>query len=398
MPLGPASAPAGVVVTFSDITAYRHAQEVLRGSEEKYRGLVEQLPLILLQADRNLRLVYANPALRAVTGYDLQEVAEPAAWEALLHPDDLPRLRALAANALAGVPGRAEFRYRARDGTERAAFVLSHPRRMGQETIGTTSLIVDMTRERRLERELQRAQRLELVGRLASGIAHDFNNLLSVVLSLSELARAGLPPEHPAYQDLLRISQAGEQAARLAGQLLTFGKNRRAVTRPVDVTAVVRHTLGLLHGTLPGGIVVEAHLGDVALLIRGDETELQQVLMNLCLNARDAMPHGGLLGVRCAAEDGPDGQRWLRLSVRDTGVGMPRQVLERIFDPFFSTKERGTGLGLAVVRQIVEAGGGRVEAESEPGRGSAFHVWLPLADDNPPANGREAAAQQNAPA
>ena len=244
--------------------------------------------------------------------------------------------------------------------------------------------MVDMTRERQLEQDLQRAQRLELIGRLSSGVAHDFNNLLTVVLSLTDMAHGSLPPDHPVHGDLRRIAEAGEQAASLAGQLLAFSRQQRAAPRRAEVNGAARRTLDLLRGALPPAVRVEASLGDGELFVPIDETQLQQVLMNLCLNARDAMPDGGRLRVWTETVAGPGDAAapWVRLSVADDGCGIPNEVKSRIFDPFFSTKERGTGLGLAVVRQIVDGSGGRVEVQSEPGRGSRFDVWLPT---RPPA-------------
>src|SRR5262249_19838838 len=162
------------------------------------------------------------------------------------------------------------------------------PRYQGGAAVGVTALLLDVTRERRLEAELRRSQRLELVGRLSSGVAHDFNNLLNVVLSLADLARSHLPPEHPVHADLRRISEAGQQAAGLAGQLLTLSRQRGAAARPVEVNRVARRTLGLLRATLPANLQVQADLAGQNLFILADETQLQQVLMNLCLNARDA--------------------------------------------------------------------------------------------------------------
>ncbi len=383
MPLGPGAGgrgTAGVVTTLADMTASVQAQKMLRASEEKHRGLVESLPLILVHTDRTMRIEYANPALRAVTGYDLEEVADPLAWSRLVHTDDLPRVQALVTEALAGRPGRTEYRYRAKDGSEKVGFALSEPCRQDGQVVGITTLIVDVTRERRLEQELQRAQRLELVGRLSGGIAHDFNNLLTVLLSLTELAHEHLPPDHPVHADLRRIAEAGEQAASLAGQLLAFSKQRRATARRIAVNRAVGRTLELLRGSLPMRVELDARLSEQELYVAADETQLQQVVMNLCLNARDAMPQGGRLRVSTAAENAVAGRGpWVRLSVEDEGVGMSEQVQERIFDAFFSTKERGTGLGLAVVQQIVESYGGRIEVASQPGRGARFDVWWPAA-------------------
>ncbi len=384
MPLTGGAATAGVVTTLSDVTAYRQAQEVLRLSEEKYRGLIESMPLMLVQADRRLRIEYANPAVGAVTGFKMEEIAEPSAWARLVHPDDLPRVHAFAVEALDGRPRRVEYRYNAKDGSVKTALAIVQPRWQSGEVVGTTTLMVDMTRERQLEQDLQRSQRLELIGRLSSGVAHDFNNLLTVVLSLTDVAHGSLPPDHPVHGDLRRIAEAGEQAASLAGQLLSFSRQQRATPRRAEVNRAARRTLDLLHGALPPAVRVEASLGEGELLVPIDETQLQQVLMNLCLNARDAMPDGGRLRVwtETVADPGDAAAPWVRLTVADDGCGIPNEVKSRIFDTFFSTKERGTGLGLAVVRQIVDGCGGRVEVHSEPGRGSRFEVWLPT---RPPA-------------
>jgi signal transduction histidine kinase len=244
---------------------------------------------------------------------------------------------------------------------------------------GTTTLMMDVTRERQLEQDLQRSQRLELIGRLSSGVAHDFNNLLTVVLALTDVAHGSLPPDHPVHGDLRRITAAGEQAANLAGQLLAFSRQQRVTTRRAEINGTARRTLDLLRAALPPAVRLEASLGDEERFVPVDETQMQQVLMNLCLNARDAMPDGGRLRVwvETVADPGDADAPWVRLAVADDGCGMPEEVKARIFDPFFSTKERGTGLGLAVVRQIVDGCGGRVEVQSEPGRGSRFEVWMP---------------------
>jgi signal transduction histidine kinase len=234
------------------------------------------------------------------------------------------------------------------------------------------------TARRNLEQELQRSQRLELIGRLSSGIVHDFNNLLSVVMNLAELARQNLEPDHAVHQELQQIHKASQLASGLAAQLLAFSKNRKVATTRFDLNSLVKRTLALLHASMPSTIQVEAVLHEGVLAIEADETQLQQVLMNLCLNARDAMPQGGRLQVR--TEPAPRNERrWVRLSVHDEGHGMPENVRSKVFDLFFTTKEHGTGLGLAVVQQIVESYHGVVEVHSEPGQGATFEVWLPLA-------------------
>jgi PAS domain S-box-containing protein len=390
-----------VVTTFADITAYREALDVVRASEEKYRGLLESLPLMLVQCESDLRLTYLNPATAAISGYSLSDFRDADFWKKVIHPDDWPPLRAILDDALAGRPGRAEVRFQARDGSDKVCYALFQPRTREGPVVGVTVLGVDMTVQRQLEKQLEQSHRLEQVGWMASGIAHDFNNLLTVVLALSDMAQERLPEHHPVRDDLRRIVEAGEQATRLAGQLLTISKRRGPVPAPVDLNRLAARTLDLLRGTLSPLIQVETRFCPGALPVEADETQLHQILMNLCLNARDAMPFGGKLTVATSPPGGggPGGPReeragggfpsasfgnWVCLRVSDTGHGIEEKVRARIFDPYFSTKENGTGLGLAVVRQIVENAGGQIEVSSEPGKGSSFTVWLPPAG---PSNG-----------
>jgi PAS domain S-box-containing protein len=381
MPLAAGTPHGGAVTTFSDVTAFRKALEGVRHSEEKYRNFVESMPFMLLQVDLSGRVVYANPATLEFTGYELEDFADPSRWEQLVLPDYIVRTRAMLADSLAGRSSRGELRYRDKAGLERVAYAVTQPQLADGKPVGATTLLVDVTRERQLEQELERARRLELVGRLASGVAHDFNNLLSVVLGMSQLAGHALPADHPVHDDLRRITAAGEQASNLAAQLLSFARQQKVERHRVDINLVVRRTLDLLRVSMRHDIDVEETVGTDALFIEGDETQLQQVLMNLCLNARDAMPRGGRLRVQTAAESGDDRRTWIRLTVQDEGEGMTEQVKRNLFDPFFTTKETGSGLGLAVVQQIVEGHGGRIEVNSDPGRGARFDVWFPRAPD-----------------
>jgi PAS domain S-box-containing protein len=366
--LGGPGDPDAAVWVFEDLSP-------LRQSEERYRGLVESLPLGLVQLNEDLQVIHVNPALQTMSGYTPAELHTAAVWQALIHADDLPRLTAAFASALAGGGERLEVRYRTKDGVEKVGYLLCQPQRRGGEVVGITCLLLDVTRERQLEQDLQRSQQAELVGRLTSGVIHDFSNLLTVIVSLADLARDRLPADHPVRPDLERIGEAGEQATDLTRQLVALSRPQRPAVRLVDVNHVVGRLLGLLRRTLPENIEVQSEPAEGLVPVRGDETQLQQVLMNLCLNARDAMPAGGRLTVRTVQEEGG-----VRLSVRDSGEGMAEAVLARVFDPFFSTKERGSGLGLAVVQQIVNEHGGRVEVASRPGEGARFDVWLPRAD------------------
>ncbi len=251
----------------------------------------------------------------------------------------------------------------------------------------------DVTREVRLEKQIRQAQKMEAIGALAGGIAHDFNNILSAILGYSELAMDRIPGDSPAQKDLDQVLRAGNRAKDLVKQILTFSRQNEQERRPIQVAPIVKETLKLLRATLPSTIEVRDRLsisnGEGTIL--ADPTQVHQILMNLCTNAAHAMREkGGVLEVSVAGADldadfvsrhphvlpGPH----LHLVVSDTGIGMQQEIIERIFEPFFTTKGagEGTGMGLAVVHGIVESYNGLIKVYSEPGKGTAFHVFLPV--------------------
>jgi two-component system, cell cycle sensor histidine kinase and response regulator CckA len=385
LPVGPKAGlnplRARVVTTFADITEQVRANDSLRHAKDKYQNLIEALPFMIEQRDREFNIVFLNRAATQLTGYSAQEFMTPRFCEGIIHADDLPAYRAAAQAAARGESSRLEVRFRIKDGSVKTALAFVHPHFNHGDVVGSTSLVIDITMQRRLELELQQARHLELVGRLASGTVHDLNNLLAVIMGLAGLAKSDLPADHSVMQHLARIEDVGEQAGHLTGQLLAFGKNRILQRRPIDLNSVVTQTVRLLRSVLPPEIVIECLLEPAAPSVLGDENPFKQVVMNLCLNARDAMPHGGKLTI-CTDRSAPpgaiagNGNQWVRLSIQDTGHGMADDVRTRIFEPFFSTKERGTGLGLAVVQQIVNECGGHIDVWSQPGQGTRFDVWL----------------------
>jgi PAS domain S-box-containing protein len=383
LPVGPLAGlnpqKARVVTTFADVTQQIKVQDSLRFNKNKYQKLVETLPFMLVQRDKNFNITYLNPAAVDLTGYTFEEMTQPEFCTTIVHPDDLPAYQAAGQAVAQGQSARIESRLLAKDGSTKIVLGFFHPNFHHGEVVGSTSLAIDITMQRRLEEELHRAKHLELVGRLASGTVHDFNNLLTVLMGIAGLAKTELAHEHPAWQHLTRIEEIGEQAAHLAGQLLTFSKQRPRESRAVDLNAVVAQTVKMVKGVLPPTIRVEALLDPSMPLVLGDETAFKQIVMNLFLNARDAMPEGGVLTIRtdlAAPADDRNGQAWVHLAIQDAGIGMSADVRERIFEPFFSTKERGTGLGLAVVQQIIKEFGGRIDVWSEPGQGTRFDIWL----------------------
>jgi PAS domain S-box-containing protein len=352
--------------------------------DAKYQNLVDSLPLMVLQFNTDGQVGYLNAAAQQLLGFSAAELRRPGFLASRILAEDRPQFRTALERCLKGYVTRVEVRYQASDESVKIGYAVMQPQTHNGTVTGATCLVVDMTLQRRLEQELQRSQRLELMGRLASGTIHDFNNLLTAMMGMAALAQTRLPAAHPAHDELERILDSGEQAAHLAGQLLAFGKQQRIEPRPVDLNQVVAHTLRILHSSVPPNILIESHLSPVPVVVRGDETQLKQVLMNLVLNARDAMPQGGTLtietGIMSPDAAAPAATR-AHMSVRDTGQGMTDAVRKRIFEPFFSTKERGSGLGLAVVQQIVHSHGGHIDVASQQQQGTCFDVRLPLPPD-----------------
>lgn len=225
---------------------------------------------------------------------------------------------------------------------------------------------------------LLQAQKLEVLGRLAAGIAHDFNNLLTVIIGISDLRAESLPNGDPVRADLEEIRGAGERAARLTRQLLNFTRNSKVDPSVIDAAAQIRETEKMLRRLIGEDIVLVSSVHASNPLVFLDPMQLDIVILNLVINARDSMPNGGRLSIDCSNVSGTSGD-WFEIRVQDTGVGMSEETKKRIFQPFFTTKEpgRGTGLGLAACHGIVTGSGGTIRVESEPGRGTVFTVGFP---------------------
>ena len=274
LPVGPGGGlnhqRARVVTTFADITMQRQVQDSLRVAKDKYQTLIETLPFILIQRNAAGDITYANPAVTQLTGYTPIEMMTPGYCTSLLHPDDVPAYHAVMEEVSHGKPQRLELRFRAKDGSLKTALAFFQPYRERGAAAGSSCLLIDISKERQLEQELLHARHLELVGRLASGTVHDFNNLLTVMMGLAGLAKTELKPGHPALQHLDRIEDAGEQAAALAGQLLTFSKQRPIEHRPIDLNGVVAQTLKIARSVIPKVVAVEAILDPSQPMVCGE--------------------------------------------------------------------------------------------------------------------------------
>ncbi|MBI1830688.1 MAG: PAS domain S-box protein, partial [Planctomycetes bacterium] len=384
--VGPNAQKARLVTTFADITEQVLAHDSLRTARDKYQNLIETLPFMLVQRDKDFKITYMNPAALQMTGHGVDDFMRPGFCECILHPDDLPAYFAAAQTVAQGQSARIEVRFFAKDGTLKTVLAFFHPTWDHGKLVGSTSLVLDITMQRLLEEELVNARRLELVGRLASGIVHDFNNLLMILMGFAGCAKNELTPDHPAWPYLCQIEDAGEQAAHLSGQLLTFSKQRPKQRVGVDLNAVVAQTARLAKSSIPTNVSLDVNLAETLPIVIGDENQFKQVVMNLILNARDAMPSGGQLTIRTdnSPPAGANGSPWAHLSIQDTGCGMSEDIRTRVFQPFFSTKENGTGLGLAIVHQIIDEAGGAIAVWSQLDQGTRFDIWLPAAISSEP--------------
>jgi two-component system, cell cycle sensor histidine kinase and response regulator CckA len=391
--------PIGVEAICRDLTERRRAAEALRVTQEHFRLAVEhgRDMIALFQLDGTV--VYASPSHEAVLGFPADELIGRK-YADFLHPDDLEVATAALEQGLAGSPREAIVRVRRGDGSYVPVEGIGSPI---LDEHGNPTLIVSSARDiterlhnAELEERLHQSRRLESVGRLAGGIAHDFNNLLTAMNGYGDIALARLdgPDADPKLRECFEeMRRAGEKATTLVRQLLAFGRRQVLQSRVLDLNHVVEEYEPLLGRLLGDDVEVRSVLEDDLAPVFADEGQLGQVIVNLAVNARDAMGSGGTLtmstrNVSVADETGsiPAGD-YVMLAVEDTGVGIDPTVLDRIFDPFFTTKApgEGTGLGLATVRGIVEQSGGLITAYSEPGVGTTFKIYLPQTVGEPVA-------------
>lgn len=372
----------------------REAERHIRESREYYRRFFEQDLTGDFVADPEGRIISCNPAFIEIFGFDSRKQAEAANLAGLFDPEEGFRgfIQRLTAESKLEY---FEARMKRADGGP--VHVVANLIGVFDETGGLARIqgyLFNDTGRKELEEQLRHAQKMEAIGRLAGGVAHDFNNLMTAVTGYSELVLTKLRPDDPLRPSIEEIAKAGVRAASLTGQLLAF--SRRQVLQPavLDLNQVIADLEVMLSRLLDERIRFETRLADDLGRIKADAGQLQQILMNLVLNARDAMDQGGDLvilteNVRSGSEDGPapekDRSGFIRLAVIDTGKGMDQTVQERIFEPFFTTKEqgRGTGLGLATVHGVVEQSGGRITVWSSPGGGTTFNLYLPRVDGEP---------------
>jgi two-component system, cell cycle sensor histidine kinase and response regulator CckA len=366
-----------------DITERRRAEAERRASEERLQAIIDNSPALIMVKDLQHRYVLVNRRWEDLFGVRAEQAIGRTSEE-VLAADRRPDNRDIDDRvALTGEPYEAMAVIPERDGPEERTFLMVKfgLRDLDGEVSAVVTIATDITERRRsaeeraeLEHRLAQAQRLESVGQLAGGVAHDFNNLLSVILTCVGFAMRELPADHPVRDDVEEIGAAADRAAALTRQLLMF--SRREVVKPevLDVGSLLGDLERLLNRTLSERIALRITVGPGLVPVLADRAQLEQVLINLAVNARDAMPDGGTLAIAVGGVHGG-----VRITVVDDGGGMPEEVRERAFEPFFTTKDpgQGTGLGLATVHGIVTDSGGTVDIESAPGRGTVVTIFLP---------------------
>ena len=368
------------IATIQDITARLHAQKTMRVAKERLDAIVRATPIPLVAVDRLGCCVQWNPAAEQLFGWTLDEVlGRPLP---MLTPDEQRKLDDRIRRVLAGEAVDSYLTRRlTRDGRRLDVRVslASLPDETGQQ-IGVLAAYVDLTEHLALEAQVRHAAKMESLGQLAGGIAHDFNNWLTVIAACAELLSLDHQNDPQSAELLQEIQSAGERAAALTRQLLAFSRRDVIEPRLLDLNVVVTETDKMLRRLLGEDIELDTKLAADLPRVKIDAGQWSQILMNLALNARDAMPRGGRLTVETEVVRLPAGDH-VRLTICDTGTGMEPDVMARVFEPFFTTKEvgKGTGLGLAVVHGIVTQSGGHIEVESEPGRGTCFRIDLPCA-------------------
>ncbi len=386
------------VAVKEEITDRKRTEESLARSELLFRSLIENALDIIAVVAPDGAVRYVSPSVERLLGHDPARVGDLNVFD-LIHPDDLAQAKARFQSTLETGTRfeQVEFRVRHADGSWRTLSMIGKP---SPPETGLRGLIInarDLTESHALEEQLRQSQKMDAVGRLAGGIAHDFNNVLTVILGYAELAGTRDAAGEALAGDLAEIRKAADRAGALTRQLLAFGRKQVLQPRVVNLNKVVRDMDGMFRRVIGEHIELVLALEERLGFVKADTGQIEQVLLNLVVNARDAMPNGGKLTIETAdveldttsalrfeAPAGP----YVVLAVKDTGTGMDAATVSHIFEPFFTTKEagKGTGLGLSTVYGIVKQSGGHVAVSSEPGVGTALKVYLPRVQE-PDAGG-----------
>ena len=387
---------AQIVVTFVDITDRRRAEEDLQKTNQALQAIIDASPLAIFTLDHDLRVTSWSPAAERIFGWSKKEAI--GQYNPIVPEEKWGEFKALISKVLSGSGySNSEVMRQTKDGRAIYVNVSTEPLRDSSgKVVGAMGVIQDITERKRAEKEkdrleaqLTQAQKMESIGTLAGGIAHDFNNILSAIIGYSELAIEDVSEPQKAKREIKEVLKAADRAKELAKHILTFSRKTDVEYSPIALRTVVKDSIKMLRSVIPTTIDIQQDLTDSG-LIMSNPTQINQILLNLCTNASHAMDKtGGVLKISLkrvninketeAHELNLHLGNYLILSVSDTGHGIPSEILDRIFEPYFTTKEmgRGTGLGLSVVHGIVISHGGNIICKSTPGKGTSFEIFLP---------------------
>ncbi len=386
-----AKKPLYIANIITNISEHERAERAIRESEEKYRGVVEE-SLVGVYIIEDGLFKYANKQYCDISGYAYEELVNTLDYLKLVHPEDQDKVRDHTNARLRGESDSIAYQFRMirKDGKEvmvkALASVSSHHGRPA--IIGT---LLDISNEQALEQQLRQAHKMEAIGQLAGGVAHDFNNILTALMGYGNLLKMKMKEDDPSRLYVDQILTSSEKAASLTQNLLAFSRKQMIKLEPFELNAIIKDARRLLKRLLTEDIELKLKLSEEDLTILTDITQMNQILLNLATNARDAMPQGGALTIETKmVELGKDfyffhgkieSGKYIRISVSDTGHGMDDNTKEQIFNPFFTTKEvgKGTGLGLSIVYGIVKQHSGLIDVQSNPGKGTTFHLYFPAA-------------------
>ena len=374
-----------------DVTAQKRSDEILRASEERYRYLFENNPQPMWVFDeKTLAFLAVNTAACRHYGYTREEFLTMTIRD-IRPPEDVPVLARQIASETTDYQESGIWRHRKKDGTPIEVEITSHPF-LFESSPAQLVLAADITERRRLESQLRQSQKMEAIGQLAGGVAHDFNNLLTAILGYADLLASQLPKDEILQEEVAEITKAGERAATLTRQLLAFSRRQVLEPKLLDLNGIVRSIEKMLRRLIGEHIDLVATLDPALAPVRADAGQIEQVILNLVVNSRDAMPEGGKVTIEtanvelgeayCLQHAAVQPGLYVMLAVSDTGAGMDTATQSRIFEPFFTTKtkDKGTGLGLSTVYGIVKQSGGSIWTYSEIGKGTTFKVYLPRAE------------------
>ncbi|MCP4714293.1 MAG: PAS domain S-box protein [Deltaproteobacteria bacterium] len=380
------------VASLNDITERRSAENNLRESEKKFRSLFEESQDMIIITTADGDILDINPAGIKGMGYESKE-AIMLKNVALLYSDPDARERFKQIMQRDGVIKNSEFELKQKDGRTLTMIGTSTSVKDSEGTITAyRSILRDITERRLLQQQLFQAQKMESIGTLAGGIAHDFNNILSGILGYAQFMKNKIEASTHMYRCVDTIEKGALRAAELTSQLLTFARKGKYIIKPININILIDETLKIISRTFDRAIKIDTSLSDELPAVTADAGQIQQVLLNLFVNARDAMPAGGRLCISTATEmikvnnpdnsSAPPQRPFVTLSITDTGHGMEPDTIKRIFDPFFTTKaqDKGTGLGLSMAYKILENHNGFITVDSTPNSGTTFKVYLPISD------------------